>query len=135
MVQPGDTLTQIGAQLGIPADHLARYNGITDPDVIYSGQPLYFLALENGPVGAGSNPATNDTAIYNPLEAVNNTPIADPEGAGNYAQTGRGDVAASFTSENGELWVPYWTVTSGGVVFGGERRMLPPTGGSYRGSS
>ena len=133
VVQPGDTLAQIGAQLGIPAADLARYNGITDPDVIYGGQPLYFLTLENGPVGAGSNPATNDAAIYNPLEAVNNTPIAGPEGAGNYVQTGRSDVAPSFTSENGELWVPYWTVTSGGVVFGGERRMLPATGGGYRG--
>ena len=47
VVQPGDTLGQIAAQLGIPADHLARYNGITDPNIIHSGQPLYFLSLEN----------------------------------------------------------------------------------------
>jgi hypothetical protein len=78
VVQPGDTLGQIAAQLGIPADHLARYNGITDPNVIYSGQPLYFLTLENGPIGSGGNPATTDTTIYNPLEALENAPITGP---------------------------------------------------------
>ncbi len=139
VVQPGDTLGQIAAQLGIPVEHLARYNGITDPNLIYSGQPLYFLTLENGPVGTGGAPNTNDAAIYNPLEAVDNittagSEIAGTEIAGNYVQTSGSDVAAGFTSEHGELWVPTWTVTSNGVVFSGERRMLPPTGVAYRGS-
>ena len=42
VVQPGDTLSGISSQLGIPIESLAARNGITDPDVIYSGQVLYY---------------------------------------------------------------------------------------------
>ena len=57
VIQPGDTLSQISEQLGTSVDYLARYNGIADPDVIYSEQALYF-ELHNSrgvPYAAGSS--------------------------------------------------------------------------------
>jgi rare lipoprotein A len=42
VVQPGETLAAIAAQLGTSADHLITYNGITDPNVIYAGQALFY---------------------------------------------------------------------------------------------
>jgi rare lipoprotein A len=41
VVQPGETLSGIAAQLGTSADYLAAHNGITDPNLIYAGQTLY----------------------------------------------------------------------------------------------
>ena len=42
VVQPGDTLPAIASRLGTSVDNLARSNGITDPNVINSGQALYY---------------------------------------------------------------------------------------------
>jgi LysM repeat protein len=42
VVQPGDTLPAIASRLGTSVDNLVRSNGITDPNVIYSGQALYY---------------------------------------------------------------------------------------------
>jgi rare lipoprotein A len=42
VVQPGETLSGIAAQLGTSGDYLAAHNGITDPALIYAGQTLYF---------------------------------------------------------------------------------------------
>ena len=91
VVQPGDTLSQIATQLGISVDDLARYNGIADPNLIYSGQALY-LPLE-APVGTGGDPTTADTANQSSL------------GMGDSVTTGE-DFVASPTSGNGELQVP-----------------------------
>ena len=41
-VQRGDTLAGIAAQLGTTVEYLAATNGIADPDLIYSGQTLYY---------------------------------------------------------------------------------------------
>ena len=41
-VGSGDTLAGIAAQLGVSADHLMSQNGISDPDLIYSGQTLLY---------------------------------------------------------------------------------------------
>ena len=41
-VRSGDTLAGIAAQLGISVDHLLAQNGISDPDLIYSGQTLLY---------------------------------------------------------------------------------------------
>ncbi|MFC7341301.1 GH25 family lysozyme [Saccharopolyspora griseoalba] len=40
VVQPGDTLSGIGAELGVDWREIARLNGISDPDLIYVGQVL-----------------------------------------------------------------------------------------------
>lgn len=40
VVQPGDTLSGIGARLGANWQEIARTNGITDPDLIYVGEVL-----------------------------------------------------------------------------------------------
>jgi rare lipoprotein A len=42
VVQPGETLSGLAAQLGTSADYLSARNGITDPNLIYVGQTLYF---------------------------------------------------------------------------------------------
>lgn len=42
VVQPGDTLTDVAAQLGTSVDYLAGYNGLSDPNLILSGETLYY---------------------------------------------------------------------------------------------
>ncbi len=42
VVQSGDTLTGIAAELGTSVDQLMVDNGLTDPDVLYAGQTLYY---------------------------------------------------------------------------------------------
>ncbi len=41
-VGSGDTLSSIAAQLGVSVDHLMAQNGISMPDLIYSGQTLLY---------------------------------------------------------------------------------------------
>jgi rare lipoprotein A len=42
VVQSGDTLSGIALQMGTTVEYLAAANGISDPDVIYAGQTIYF---------------------------------------------------------------------------------------------
>ena len=42
VVQSGDTLTGIAAELGTSVDSLMSANGLTDPDLIYAGQTLSY---------------------------------------------------------------------------------------------
>ncbi len=42
VVQPGETLQGIAAELGTSADHLIASNGITNPNLIYAGQTLFY---------------------------------------------------------------------------------------------
>jgi rare lipoprotein A len=42
VVQPGDTLSGIAAQLGTTVEDLAATNGIADPNVLYAGQTLSY---------------------------------------------------------------------------------------------
>jgi len=42
LVQPGDTLSGIASRRGTFAEYLAARNGVTNPNVIYGGQPLYY---------------------------------------------------------------------------------------------
>lgn len=42
VVQSGDTLTGISAELGTSVDDLMAANGLTDPDVVYAGQTLVY---------------------------------------------------------------------------------------------
>ena len=42
LVQSGDTLTGIAAELGTSVDSLMSANGLTSPDLIYAGQTLSF---------------------------------------------------------------------------------------------
>ena len=42
VVQSGDTLAGIAAELGTSVDQLAGDNGLADPDLIYAGQTLVF---------------------------------------------------------------------------------------------
>jgi rare lipoprotein A len=42
VVQSGDTLSGVAAELGTTVGELAAANGIADPDVIFAGQTLYY---------------------------------------------------------------------------------------------
>jgi rare lipoprotein A len=42
VVQSGDTLTGIAAELGTSVDSLMAANGLTDPDLLYAGQTLSY---------------------------------------------------------------------------------------------
>ena len=42
VVQSGDTLTGIAAEVGTSVDSLMAANGLTDPDVVYAGQTLAY---------------------------------------------------------------------------------------------
>ena len=42
MVQSGDTLSSIAAELGTTVEDLAAANGIENPDLLYAGQTLYY---------------------------------------------------------------------------------------------
>ena len=42
VVQQGDTLSGVAAQLGTTVEDLAASNGIANPDLIYAGQTLYY---------------------------------------------------------------------------------------------
>ena len=42
VVQSGDTLTGIAAELGTSVDDLMSANGLTDPDMVYAGQTLSY---------------------------------------------------------------------------------------------
>jgi LysM repeat protein len=42
LVQSGDTLTGIAAELGTSVDSLMAANGLTDPDLLYAGQTLTY---------------------------------------------------------------------------------------------
>ncbi len=41
VVSPGETLSGIADEMGTSVEYLAAYNGLTDPDFIFSGQVLY----------------------------------------------------------------------------------------------
>jgi putative peptide zinc metalloprotease protein len=60
-VQPGDNLTQIATRLGVSVDQVAKSNGITNPDFIYSGQTLRFQEdQDKDRVGVPNDPTTNE---------------------------------------------------------------------------
>ena len=42
VVQAGDTLSGISAELGTSVEYLAATNGIANPDLVYAGQTLYY---------------------------------------------------------------------------------------------
>ena len=42
VVQSGDTLSGIAAELGTTVEDLAAGNGIENPDLLYAGQTLYY---------------------------------------------------------------------------------------------
>lgn len=125
VVQSGDTLSQIAARLGVPTYYLAGYNSITDPNVIYSGQPLYHL------VGLGEHKGGDDATIGTPLD-MGNHPTVDEEGV---VQSGEDAIVTAPAAEDRELlWGSNGAVVPYGPTIGGERRQLPATGGGWGGS-
>jgi LysM repeat protein len=54
-VQSGDSLSGIGAQLGVDWQTLASINGISDPNLIYAGQVLNYPCSGGGGGGGGGD--------------------------------------------------------------------------------
>ena len=42
VVRPDETLSGIAAEMGLPVEYFADYNGISDPNYVYAGQVLYY---------------------------------------------------------------------------------------------
>ena len=120
VVQPGDTLSQIAAGLGVTTDYLATQNGITDPNIIYSGQPLHYL-VGNGEQGrAADDPASPSL-------------VGDSAGVDEgVVQTGEGaigtDQATGPAPENPQIWAPNEAVVPYSDVIGGEGYVPPASG-------
>jgi lipoprotein NlpD len=62
VVRPGDTLYKIAWQYGLEQAALARWNGITNPDVIRVGQRLRLAPPYAPPRAAAARPANTNTA-------------------------------------------------------------------------
>ncbi len=126
IVQPGDTLSQIAARLGVSVDYLARYNHINDPDVIYDGQPLYFQTLERGLVGIGEDRVTDELTIPNSSETIGANTAIDEE---DIVQPAEGVITTVSPLENWKPWALNETILPSDTAIGGERYLLPATGG------
>lgn len=55
VVQPGQNLFRIALQYGFDTDTVARYNGITNPEMIYVGQKIRIPAGGGSTVPSGTN--------------------------------------------------------------------------------
>jgi len=66
-VQPGETLSGIAAQYGVPVDQLAAENGITDPNLIFVGQQITIgsavAAAAPAPLAAASYTVTDGDTL------------------------------------------------------------------------
>ncbi len=58
VVQPGETLGQIAQRYGLDPQALAAWNGLTDPDLVVSGQTLTLVAPPGAPA------ASPDAGVY-----------------------------------------------------------------------
>jgi hypothetical protein len=81
VVQWGDTLSQIAVELGTSVDYLARYNGIADPDVIYSGQILYFEPYESQGVSVSAGHEPEEAMVEGEAEEGNKARPDEPDEA------------------------------------------------------
>jgi len=66
-VQPGDTLSGIGAEFGVDPDDIAAANGITDPTALFIGQEILIPGVR-APAATPTAGAT-ETATSTPTEA------------------------------------------------------------------
>ena len=122
IVQPGDTLSQIATRLGASVDYLARYNGVTDPDLLYSGQALHFDVPEEDRISGGS-PMMGDAVTNGTLEmeddlSFGEEAVAFDAIAEDNARFGKSPLVVGLASENGELepQIPEGTIVSDEVV-------------------
>jgi rare lipoprotein A len=90
IVQPGDSLSQIADWLGTSVDHLADSNGITDPNLIYSGQTLRFQAPEKNLAKVSEQRTTNSLVPQDPSKVGGN-------------MLASGEAVADPASQHGEL--------------------------------
>lgn len=72
VIQAGDTLADIAARTGSSVDQLAQANCLTDPGLIYAGQPLYVPVL---PATRTPIPTTTPQATVNPNAPVFTQPL------------------------------------------------------------
>lgn len=68
-VQPGDTLSGIGAEFGVDPDEIAAANGITDPTSLFVGQEILIPGAESPAATATATAEATETATAAPTEA------------------------------------------------------------------
>lgn len=70
VVQPGDTLSQIAAQLGIPVDRLVEANELTDPNRLSVGQKLKIPAGGSATAVQADRPVASAAATDGQIEQL-----------------------------------------------------------------
>jgi|GEM_PF-1199626 len=110
----GETLYSIAAQYGVTVDDILRYNGLTNPDLIYVGQPL-------GIPGGFNNP----TNYYAP----SNTFGSNAFGCANAHTVVAGETLSGIAFSYGvtlQEMLNYNDLYNSNMVYVGQRVCLPP---------
>ena len=69
-VQKGDTLYSIARTLGVKAEELMKYNGITDPSRLQTGQRLKIPGVPNSGTAAGTGNSGGTPGVYTNYKVV-----------------------------------------------------------------
>src|SRR5687768_8042620 len=64
IVQPGDTLSRIAQRFGVPMATIMAANGISNPNLIFSGQRLTIPGPGTGPGPAPTQPPGSGNQTY-----------------------------------------------------------------------
>ncbi len=115
-VKKGDTLSKIAAQYGTTWQELARYNNISNPDLIFPDQKIKI-------------PPKNDLATPQPLA---HTPAVGRGGAGESVYTvKKGDTLSKIAARYGTTWrelARYNNISNPDRIYPGQQLRIP-TGG------
>ena len=69
-VQKGETLYSIARTLGVKAEELMKYNGITDPSRLQAGQRLKIPSAPNSGAAAGTGSSGGTSGVYTSYRVV-----------------------------------------------------------------
>lgn len=128
-VQPGDTLSGIAAAHHTTYQHLAKINGIKNPDLIFVGQHI------NTGDGASSTPVVPKSFSYH--KAVKEAPKAPAQSAPAASVSGNTawDTVASCESGSRTPGSARWNLSYGDATSTGGLQIQTPTWLDYGGGS
>lgn len=107
LVQPGDTMNEIAAQLGLTVEALMAANGLTDPDTLSAGQVLLVPELDD-PVATGSTEIPPTATAPPPPSASPAVEIRSVSGAGDLDQE-----VVQLLNRGGAADMVGWTMDDG----------------------
>lgn len=143
VVRTGDTLFRVALRYGLTTAELAAANGITNPNLIYTGQTLVIPAkgiATATPAATGTTAATTLVPTINPSATATSAPITPtatstpmtPSGTTSYTVVS-GDtlyrVAAKFKTTVGELQ-RLNNLSNINLIITGQKLIVPGTPGS-----